>query len=177
MLLINCIVTSDKLISHLERVLMAAAGLCLLFIMVIVAFDVALRYVFSSPLTWTYSVVGSYLIVGIFYFAISTGLKLDNHIAITVFQNKLPRRFIDASLALAFAASALFMVLIAIEGYENFRTSFANREIISMTIPWPTWPTFFVVSLGSILMAIRCFLIALRAGIAVFVFNRDSSII
>ena len=78
-------------IDGLDAALMAIGGGMLLLLMLLVVADVALRYLFNAPLAWSYEVVSSYLMPGLFFLAVSHTLKAHGHVAVDILHNHLGR--------------------------------------------------------------------------------------
>ena len=55
----------NSLLLWLERVFIIVAGAMLLVIMMSATADVALRYIFNSPLGWSYDIISLYLMAGV----------------------------------------------------------------------------------------------------------------
>lgn len=140
----------------LERGLCAVSAMSVFVLMMIVVISVFMRYFLDSPLNWTHSIISSYLIVAVFYLAIADGLRINTHIAIDVFQPYLPKSVINGGMVVGYIMAAILMGLILWKYLERFLASWTNNEIISMTVPWPTWVTYLLVCLGCFFMMLRC---------------------
>lgn len=150
----------SALMSRADQALVFLSAVALAAIMIVVVLDVAMRYLVNNPLGWSYDLIGSYLMVCVFFFALSDTLHHHGHIAIDIFADMLPRRFLHLSLTVGFAASTPLMAIIAWQGWYRMAAAHDANNLISATVPWPTWPTYFMVFAGSALMTLRC---ALRA--------------
>lgn len=146
----------DAILKGAERVLVALSGLSIAAIMLVVVVDVTMRYVVSQPLGWSYDLIGSYLMVCVFFFALPDTLTHHSHIAIDIFNPRLPRWFMHLGLAVGYAFSALLVALIAWQGWLRFEGSYAAGDQISATVPWPTWPAYLMVAIGSAFFTLRC---------------------
>lgn len=138
-----------------ETALVACSGISIAIIMVVVVADVAMRYVIQRPLGWSYDLIGSYLMVSVFFLALSDTLKHHGHIAIDVFAHRIPRRFEHLSMAIGYGVSVVLLLMIAWQGWIRLQSAYAANNMISTTVPWPTWPSYFMLALGSALMALR----------------------
>tara|TARA_R110002012_G_scaffold322080_2_gene554763 strand:+ start:1452 stop:1988 length:537 start_codon:yes stop_codon:yes gene_type:complete len=159
-------------LGRLENVVVIFSGLSIAAIMLVVVSDVAMRYVFQKPLGWSYDLIGSYLMICVFFFALSDTLHSHSHIAIDVFAHKLPRRFEHMSLTIGYAASTVILLMIAWQGWYRCQSAFADNNMISTTVPWPTWPSYFMVAVGSAIMSLRC-IVRSFGHAASFVTGRD----
>ena len=67
-------------------------GCAMLFaLMLVVVGDVSLRYLFNAPLQWSYEVISSYLMPGLFFMAVSHTLKANAHVAVDILHNYVGR--------------------------------------------------------------------------------------
>ena len=146
----------SAIVARAETALVFLSGISLAVIMVVVVTDVTMRYVLRSPLGWSYDLIGTYLMVCVFFFALSDTLHQHGHISIDIFAHALPRRFTHASLALGYALSSALLAMIARQAWYRTSAAFSANNLISATVPWPTWPSYFMLCLGSALITLRC---------------------
>jgi len=151
----NFLAAASAAIRSVETILSAIAQLSLLLIMLIVVADVLMRYAFRSPLVWSYVVVGNYLMVSLFFLMLSKTLQANHHISIDIFQNALPFRIREILLSVGLIASAVIMGLIAWQSYLRLRTAFWADERLAATIPWPTWVTYAILTIGVSVFVLR----------------------
>ncbi|WP_299358596.1 TRAP transporter small permease [uncultured Paracoccus sp.] len=145
----------SAIVARAETALVFLSGVSLAVIMVVVVADVTMRYALRSPLGWSYDLIGTYLMVCVFFFALSDTLHHHGHIAIDIFAPRLPRRFIHVSLAIGYGASALLLAMIAWQAWYRTAAAWNANNLISATVPWPTWPSYFMVLVGSALITMR----------------------
>jgi len=124
--------------------------------MLIVVADVLLRYVFGTPLSWSYNLIGLYLMVAVFFFALSDTLHNHGHIAIDIFQHQIPHRPRHLSLALGYILSTVVMALIGWQAWLRLKSAYINDDRIAAVIPWPTWIGYFIVAIGCTVVTLRC---------------------
>lgn len=146
----------SAIVARAETALVFLSGIALAVIMVVVVTDVTMRYVLRSPLGWSYDLIGTYLMVCVFFFALSDTLHHHGHISIDIFAHALPRRFTHASLALGFGLSTALLAMIAWQAWYRTAAAFSANNLISATVPWPTWPSYFMLCAGSVLISLRC---------------------
>lgn len=143
-------------LAWIERILAALASVALGAIMLVVVADVTMRYIFGAPLSWSYGMIGLYLMVAVFFFALSDTLHNHGHIAIDIFQHRLPHRLRHLSLALGYGLSTIVMALIAWQAWLRFKTAWLHDDRIAAIIPWPTWIAYAIVATGCAVMTLRC---------------------
>lgn len=151
----------DKVIGHtqlayFEKWLCHLSAIAIAIMMFIVVFAIGMRYFVGHPLSWTYEIIGTYVMVCAFFPAISDGLRLHSHIAIDVFQSRFPRRFLHFGLTIGYFLSMILMFLITWQGWGRLVSSWKGGDIISITIPWPTWPTYMLLCVGCLCISLRC---------------------
>src|ERR1700690_2378149 len=103
----------ERLIRAVEGLGMVIAGLAFASMVLTTAVDVVLRYVFNSPLIWAYPVITNYLIVLLYFCAVSATQRHRHHVGIELVTTRLPPRARALCAAGAEAAMLVFCMLIA----------------------------------------------------------------
>lgn len=146
----------SAILAAIERAFVAISGACLGIIMLVVVADVSMRYLFNAPFSWSYDLIGLYLMVAVFFFALSDTLHNHGHIAIDIFQHALPLRVRHLSLSLGYMLSTAILALITWQAWIRFQAAWIGDDRIAAVIPWPTWVAYFIVVLGGALITLRC---------------------
>lgn len=146
----------SRVLGALEVGLVAVSAVAIAAIMLVVTLDATLRYVISSPLTWSYELIGLYLMVAIFFLALPDTLTHHGHIAVDIFQRLIPFRLRHLLLGLGYALSTWIVTLIAWGAGQRLTTAFLRDERIAAVVPWPTWIAYLLVAVGSAAMILRC---------------------
>ena len=162
----------SAMLARAETALVFLSGVALAVIMAVVVADATMRYALRSPLGWSYDLIGTYLMVCVFFFALSDTLHHHGHIAIDIFSPRLPRPLVHVSLAVGYGASALLLAMIAWQAWYRTSAAWNANNLISATVPWPTWPSYFMVVVGSALMTLRCVLRTVTHAVS-FVTGRE----
>jgi len=160
--------TISRGLAVLETGLAALASVALGAIMLIVVVDVAMRYVLSRPLGWSYDVIGLYLMVAAFFLMLSDTLHAHGHVSIDLFTNVLPRRVRNLGLTAGYAAGAVVLALIGVDAWGRFQGAYQGQERIAAIIPWLTWPAYLIVTVGSAVLTLRLIYRAVGHGLSVF---------
>ncbi len=153
-------------LERIERAAGIAAALLMFVIMIIVACDVAMRYVFNRPFAWSYDLISIYLITALFYFSLSRTFTIHGHIGVDILQYYLPiwaRRLCQIAVGLL---GALLFALIAYLGTIRTYGEFEDGLVTSGYIEWPTWAAVVFVPIGSTMITLRLFLHALQHAIS-----------
>ncbi len=136
-----------------------AVGAAMLFaLMCVVVADVSLRYLFNAPLQWSYEVISSYLMPGLFFLAVSHTLKAHSHVAVDIVHNYVGRRTryafesLASVLALpAFATCAWMAAGVTIRDFQTGATSSSGLAL-------PTWTLSMLLPIGFGLLSLRLLL-------------------
>ena len=147
-----------RALSTVERGASVIASAMLFVIMLVVVLDVARRYLFNSPLTWSYDLISLYLMVGMFFFSLSTTLEHNEHVRVDLLLKHFPvwARHL-AELVTYVCACVVFALIVYVMGAKTL-ASFAAGEVAPGAIPWPTWLSLLAVPLGAGLMLLRMLL-------------------
>jgi TRAP-type C4-dicarboxylate transport system permease small subunit len=142
-------------VGALERVLMAIAMVMMFAVMVIVAADVFLRYVFNSPLSWAYDLIALYLMAGIFFLALSQAYADGAHVSVDVLQQSFPPRVKRVCECVITGTAFVIFALMAEFGLDRAIDAYVSADVVAGAIPWPTWPSIALVPLGAGLLCLR----------------------
>jgi TRAP-type C4-dicarboxylate transport system permease small subunit len=139
----------------LERALTVIAVIFLFVIMMLVVADVFMRYVVNRPFTFTYDLIGLYLLAGVFFFTLSDALREHAHVGVDILLSRFPpagRRLSEIITALA----GLFVfVLICKVGFERALENYEQHDVLSGAIAWPTWISAALVPFGCGMLVLR----------------------
>lgn len=152
----------DRVLYILDRILIALACLALFMIMVIVFFDVLSRYLFNAPFSWSYTLIGFYLMTVVFFFAISDGFRYQAHVKIDFLSHYIPLRLRALAVSLGYFSGAVVIYLWSEQALLRMQSAYLNDDRLAASIPWPTWIAYLIVLIGSIVMALSVFLAAIK---------------
>jgi TRAP-type C4-dicarboxylate transport system permease small subunit len=156
----------------LERALTVIAVIFLFVIMVLVVADVFMRYVLNRPFSFTYDLIGLYLLAGVFFFTLSDALREHAHVSVDILLSRFPpagRRLSEIITALA----GLFVfILICKVGFERALENYQQHDVLAGAIPWPTWISAALVPFGCGVLVLRLAL-QLIGNVLSFLTGRD----
>ena len=142
-------------LSVLERALTVIAAASLFAIMALVVADVFMRYVMNSPLSFTYDLIGLYLMAGVFFLTLSDTLRVHAHVGVDILLSRAPpagRRMSEIVTAL----TGLFVfVLISKVGFERALENYEQHDVLAGAIAWPTWISAALVPFGCGVLVLR----------------------
>ncbi|CAM5778803.1 hypothetical protein BH11PSE9_BH11PSE9_25680 [soil metagenome] len=139
----------------LDAALMAIGGVMLMLLMLLVVADVALRYLFNAPLSWSYEMVSSYLMPGVFFLAVSHTLKAHGHVAVDILHNRMGRTTRYVLQAATSALAAPVFGLCAVVAAQHTWGEFQVGSVSTSGIGAPSWTVSILLPLGFGLLALR----------------------
>lgn len=145
-------------LARYEAVLLALGAICLFAMMIIVFVDVAMRYLFNSPLGFSYDLISLYLMVGVFFFALSDTLRHDEHVRVDILYLRMPeglRRLCDR---ISYGLAAVLFAVVLWTGLIRALASTAQGEVMATLIPWPIWVAYWMVPIGTAPIVLLCLL-------------------
>lgn len=142
----------------LERALTVIAAISLFAIMALVVADVFMRYVLNSPFSFTYDLIGLYLLASVFFLTLSDTLRVHAHVGVDI----LLTRFSPAGRRLSEIVAALtglfVFVLISKVGFDRALENYEQHDVLSGAIAWPTWISAALVPFGCGVLVLRLLL-------------------
>jgi TRAP-type C4-dicarboxylate transport system permease small subunit len=151
----------NRIMSLVERAASLLAALCLFLIMAIVASDVAMRYLFNRPWGWSYDFISLYVIVALFFLALSRTFAVNGHISVDLLHHALSpraRRLCEIVICLL---SAGFFAVMTEAGAGRALTAWLGGDEIAGAFAWPAWLSAAFVPVGAGLLTLRLSLSAL----------------
>jgi TRAP-type C4-dicarboxylate transport system permease small subunit len=137
-------------------------GCAMLFaLMLIVVADVSLRYIFNAPIQWAYEVVSSYLMPGLFFFAVSHTLKAHAHVSVDIVHNYISRRGRYVFEAIATLVSIPAFAICTWVSARNTMLDFTTAAESTSGLAVPTWTISIMLPIGFGLLTIRLILNAI----------------
>jgi len=151
----SMISTLTHWMNRLERVSRLVAGVCLLAVMCIVFTDVAARYVVNAPLTWSYDLIGMYLMPALFYLALSDTLAAHHHVSVDLLRPHMPRWLVRVFEIVGSAAMAgVFLLIVQIYGQSAWEKFHTDAMVLS-SMQWPAWIPDALVVFGALTISLR----------------------
>ncbi len=161
-----------RFIDVIDNALLAVGCAMLFALMLVVVADVSLRYLLNAPLIWSYEFISSYLMPGLFFFAVSHTLKSNAHVCVDILHNYVGRttRYVFEALSstLAVPIFGLATYVSAQNTWQDFQTGAVSTSGMEL----PSWTISLMLPLGFGLLTLR---LALNAGgyIATLVSGRE----
>jgi TRAP-type C4-dicarboxylate transport system permease small subunit len=151
----------SRLVDTIDAALLAVGCLMLFLLMLVVVADVSLRYLFNAPLAWSYEVISSYLMPGLFFLAASHTLKSNAHVCVDILHNYVGRKTRYAFEAISSVLAAPIFGLAAAVSAQNTWHDLQQGSASSSGMELPTWTISLMLPLGFGLLTLRLVLHAI----------------
>jgi TRAP-type C4-dicarboxylate transport system permease small subunit len=145
----------EAVLVRIENVAAIGAGCAVVAAMVLVSLDAVMRHVLASPLTFQLHLTQYYLLVSMALLALPWGYRNGGAIQIRLLIGNLPRRLAEPIVRLGLLAAAVYLTVLAWEGYQVFHEALVQNEVIMGVIDWPVAWSWIWVPVGCGLLALR----------------------
>lgn len=151
----SILTAADRTLGACERMMNVIVDIVMFSIMIVVTIDVGARYLFHSPLSWSYELVGLYLMVVLFFFALAPALNAHAHVAVDLLQGRMPPRLRHLCDAIGYICACVIFAGIVYAFVGRTWEAWINDDVLSGGIAWPTWVQYAIVLVGSLVMELR----------------------
>jgi TRAP-type C4-dicarboxylate transport system permease small subunit len=156
----------ETALAAFERAVTTVAVACLFAIMLIVVADVFMRYVVNRPFTFTYDLVGLYLMAALFYLSLSDTFAIHAHVSVDILVHRFSPTTRRICEIVTCAAAASVFSLISWLGFKRALENFENGDVLAGAIPWPSWASAALVPIGCGLLTLRLLLHLFAHGVS-----------
>jgi TRAP-type C4-dicarboxylate transport system permease small subunit len=163
---------AGDVLAAIERALTVVAVVFLFAIMVLVVADVFMRYVMNRPFTFTYDLIGLYLLASVFFLTLSDAFREHAHVGVDILLSRFPPAGRRLSAIVTSLAGLFVFVLICKVGFERAVENYQENDVLAGAIPWPTWISAALVPFGCSVLVLRL-LLQLAGHVASLATGRD----
>ena len=130
------------------------AGLIFLFILLLVCFDVVMRYIFKNPTGWSLEVC-EYLLVYLTFLGSPWLLREGGHVQVDIVLQFLPKSLVPAMKIvtglLAVVALAVLFIFSTEAVWDLYQRGVDEIKILTI----PKWVLFWVIPFGSLFLCLE----------------------
>lgn len=144
-----------RAIDAVDVILVTVGSLMLFALMCVVVADVSLRYLFNAPLQWSYQVVSSYLMPGLFFMAVSHALRSNSHVSVDILHNYVSPRtryWFEATGSLL--ATPVFALCTWVSADNTWKEYLSGAESTS-GLAVPSWTVSILLPIGFGMLTLR----------------------
>ncbi len=147
----------DRVLNSVEYVFLALCGASLLLMMVWITSDASGRYLFDHPIRGTYEFSEEYLMVILIFLALSFTYVQGGHVRITVFLRFFPKAIQRWLSVINDLLGLIFFILLTVASWGVAMRALQMHVVSNNILQYPLAPSFFMVPIGSGLLALRIF--------------------
>lgn len=151
----NVIVRALRAVKFLELAASTVAAAVVFLIMIVVCVDVAGRYLFNSPLAWSFELISLYLMGAAFYLALSDTLRRNHHVNVDILFARFSKRTQFFWTVVGWGLSSAFFIPILVLAAQTTYSSWQSGDVFAGAIPWPTWIGPAIATFGLLLICLR----------------------
>lgn len=152
---------ASRALGYFENIAVIMAGVMVIAMMLLTTFDVMMRYVFGSPLSFQIFLTSRYLLVGAILLGLSWSFRTGGYIRITLLTAALPAMWRNIMLRAGLLISSVYIALLAWRGGQHFLYAARRGLIFVEDHNWPVAWSWVWIPIGCTLLALRVFLTAI----------------
>ncbi len=146
---------AHRTLVHIERVLLAIAGIALLGMMVVITANAVGRYLFNAPISGILTLTELYLLIALIFFGLPYLQRHEGNINVDIVSKDFePLRQELIKLVVRTLILGIF-VLIAYEGALSTLELLQTGATRSGIIPWPSYLSWGIFTVGLTVFCLR----------------------
>lgn len=134
--------------SMIDQKLAEIAGWVVIVMMVTISYDVAMRYIFGAPTTWSFE-INRYMLILVAFFGCAWALPAGGHVAVDILTEKMETRKKAALDIITSLMAIIYMLVFFYEAafftWEAWEGGVRSTEYLA----WPLWPMRSFLAIGS----------------------------
>jgi len=135
-------------VSALDEKIAEFAGWVVVAMMLTISYDVAARYLFNAPTTWSFE-INRYMLILVVFFGGAWTLPAGGHVSVDIFTETISgkkQRMLDLVVSIM---AAVYMLVFFWESVAFSYDAWANGVRSTEYLAWPLWPIRFILVIGS----------------------------
>ena len=138
----------ERILHKLSTLLAVLGSVALILMMLQMVADVAMRYLFNSPIQGNLQVVSEYNMVGVVFLPLAMVEWRHEHITVDLLIQLFPATLRTIVYVLGYLIASIFFGLLAYQTLLDAVHSYQIGEIMMGTIQIIIWPAKFLVPIG-----------------------------
>lgn len=143
-----------KKISQFNKIIGEFAGWIVVVMMLTISFDVAMRYIFNAPTTWSFE-VNRYMLIMVVFLGGPWTLSAGGHVSVDLLTETME---IKRKLILDIVTSVMaftYMLMFTYESIVFTWEAWDNTTRSTEYLAWPLWPIRMFLVIGGGLLSIQ----------------------
>lgn len=160
-------------ISSLDEKLAEAAGWIVVLMMLTISYDVAMRYLFNAPTTWSFE-INRYMLILVVFIGGGWTLPAGGHVSVDIATENLPKRKkVILDIVTSFMAGTyvlIFLIESIVFTYDAWEHNVRSTEYLA----WPLWPIRMFLVIGAALLLLEYILRIIKSSATLFMTTEQS---
>ncbi len=152
-------------VSTFDRILAEFAGWVIVVMMLTISYDVAMRYIFGAPTTWSFE-INRYMLIMVVFFGGPWALPAGGHVAVDIFTEKASEKGRAVMEIITSIMAIIYMLTFFIESTAFTIDAWQGNVRSTQYLGWPLWPMRSFLAIGSFFLVLE-FIFRLVRNIAV----------
>ena len=143
-----------KRISQFNKIMGEMAGWIVVAMMLTISFDVAMRYLFNAPTTWSFE-VNRYMLIMVVFMGGPWTLTAGGHVSVDLFTESMDskkRVLLDIVTSIR---ACIYMLMFTWESVVFTWDAWENAIRSTEYLAWPLWPIRIFLVIGGGLLSIQ----------------------
>ena len=143
-----------KTISQFNKIMGEMAGWIVVAMMLTISFDVAMRYLFNAPTTWSFE-VNRYMLIMVVFMGGPWTLAAGGHVSVDLLtENMGGKRKLILDIVTSVMA-CVYMLMFTWESMVFTWDAWENAIRSTEYLAWPLWPIRIFLVVGSTMLSIQ----------------------
>ena len=143
-----------KKISQFNKIMGEMAGWIVVMMMITISFDVAMRYLFNAPTTWSFE-VNRYMLIMVVFMGGPWTLTAGGHVSVDLFTETMERRKRVVLDIVTSVMAFIYMLMFTWESVVFTWDAWENAIRSTEYLAWPLWPIRMFLVIGGGLLSIQ----------------------
>lgn len=136
-------------VNVVNKVFVYIAGVLVLFIILIMVYDVILRNFFNAPTAWSLD-LARFMMVYVFFLALGPALSTGHHVSLELFQNKVNDRVKKIMQILVYLITMIFGFVLLGELAISTWEVFTMNRLFPTTVSIPMIYVYLITPIGTL---------------------------
>lgn len=141
-------------ISSLDEKLAEFAGWIVVVMMLTISYDVAMRYIFNAPTTWSFE-VNRYMLIMVVFIGGAWTLPSGGHVSVDIAVERVSERKRMILDLVTSAMAAVYVLIFLVESVAFTWDALAHNVKSTEYLAWPLWPIRAFLVVGALLLLLE----------------------
>lgn len=143
-----------EIISKFDKGLAEFAGWIVIVMMLTISYDVAMRYIFGAPTTWSFE-INRYMLIMVVFFSGPWALPAGGHVAVDILTEKVSKKKQAFMEVISSIMAIMYMSVFFIESTAFALDAFKGNVKSTEYLEWPLWPMRTFLVIGSFFLCLE----------------------